>query len=318
MFVMTDNKLIHKNDEITKSFLTNINVAKEFLTKYLHPTILARCDLCTLSIEPESYIDEELKKRFCDVVYKVALDNDSNSIYVHVLVEQQTKAEKLMPLRILRYTIDIIQKHVNKYGEDVKLPLVIPMVMYNGTQSPYPHTADVRELFVDKDLFDIVGLGKFKLVDLTITSDDELLKHKQLGLVEILLRHAYTRDFINDINVILSAFIEAAQDGLPKYLFKSALSYLYNAREQEELQPLAEKLIINLSNYEGVIMTYAETLRQEGRQEGKQEGKREGRHEGEQKASIEIARNLLRAGVDERTVQETTHLSEEQLKNLVF
>ena len=61
---MTDNKLIHKNDEITKSFLTNINVAKEFLTKYLHPTILARCDLCTLSIEPESYIDEELKKRF--------------------------------------------------------------------------------------------------------------------------------------------------------------------------------------------------------------------------------------------------------------
>ncbi len=315
---MTDNKLIHKNDEITKSFLTNINVAKEFLTKYLHPTILARCDLCTLSIEPESYIDEELKKRFCDVVYKVALDNDSNSIYVHVLVEQQTKAEKLMPLRILRYTIDIIQKHVNKYGEDVKLPLVIPMVMYNGTQSPYPHTADVRELFVDKDLFDIIGLGKFKLVDLTITSDDELLKHKQLGLVEILLRHAYTRDFINDINVILSAFIEAAQDGLPKYLFKSALSYLYNAREQEELQPLAEKLIINLSNYEGVIMTYAETLRQEGRQEGKQEGKREGRHEGEQKASIEIARNLLRAGVDERTVQETTHLSEEQLKNLVF
>ena len=48
----------NKNDEITKSFLTNINVAKEFLTKYLHPTILARCDLCTLSIEPESYIDE--------------------------------------------------------------------------------------------------------------------------------------------------------------------------------------------------------------------------------------------------------------------
>jgi len=32
---MTDNQLIHKNDEITKSFLTNINIAKEFLTKYL-------------------------------------------------------------------------------------------------------------------------------------------------------------------------------------------------------------------------------------------------------------------------------------------
>ena len=62
MFVMTDNKLIHKNDEITKSFLTNINVAKEFLTKYLHPTILARFP------ENTRFANENAGKRFLDFV----------------------------------------------------------------------------------------------------------------------------------------------------------------------------------------------------------------------------------------------------------
>ena len=80
---MENTKLIRKNDEIAKSFLSDETIAKDFLQLYLPPNILSRCDLSKLSIEPESYIDNDLKKRFCDVVYKLALLSEGDCIYTH-------------------------------------------------------------------------------------------------------------------------------------------------------------------------------------------------------------------------------------------
>ena len=315
---MENTKLIRKNDEIAKSFLSDERIAKDFLQLYLPPQILSRCDLSKLSIEPESYIDNDLKKRFCDVVYKLALLGESDCIYVHAIVEHQSIAEKLMPFRILRYTVDIIQKHINKYGDSIKLPLVVPLVIYNGTKSPYPYETEIGNLFNDKKLFDSVGLGNFKLIDLTVISDEELIKHKKLGLAEILLRHAYTRDFIKYLSIITKAFIGATSDNLGDHLFGCALAYIYNARECEEAQALTTELKSNLSNYEELIMTYAEHLRQEGMQKGMQKGMQQGRQEGVIQASLDIARSLLQAGVDKSIIKQTTHLTDEELKQLII
>ena len=55
-------------------------------------------------------------------------------------------------------------------------------------------------------------------------------------------------------------------------------------------------------------MTYAEHLRQEGMQQGMQQGI--------ERASLEIAKSLLQAGVDKNIIKQTTHLTDEQLSEL--
>jgi predicted transposase/invertase (TIGR01784 family) len=171
-----------------------------------------------------------------------------------------------------------------------------------------------------------------------------------LGLAEILLRHAYTRDFIKYLSIITKAFIGATSDNLGEHLFGCALAYIYNARECEEAQALTIELKSNLSNYEELIMTYAEHLRQEGMQKGMQQGRQEGMQQGMQKgmqqgmqqgmqkgmqegmqkgmqqgrqegviqASLDIARSLLQAGVDKSIIKQTTHLTDEELKQLII
>jgi len=60
--------------------------------------------------------------------------------------------------------------------------------------------------------------------------------------------------------------------------------------------------------HEGVLMTMAQALMQEGRQEGIQEGMK--------KAKIEMAKQFLAHGVGRHTVKMSTGLSDDELNRL--
>ena len=218
-------KLIKKHDELSKAFLTDIESAKSFLKIYLNPKVIRKCNINSLSIEPNSYLDNELREKYSDVVYKLDLKDKTSCAYVYVLIEHQSNAQRLMPLRILRYQLEIIQIHIDTHKIEDNLPLVVPIVFYNGQQSPYPYSVDIADSFADKKLASEIGLGKFSLVDLTTTSEDEILKHKKLALLEMCLKHINARDFNNVINHFVNAFIVAHKNKLEKKLFDSFLSY---------------------------------------------------------------------------------------------
>ena len=111
---------------------------------------------------------------------------------------------------MLRYQLAIIQKHVDKQAQDVlKLPLVVPIVLYNGLKSPYPHTQDIADLFEDQVLYQQMPVGKFRLVDLTVMSDEELPQHNTLSVLEIMLKHIRQRDLM----LVAKSMIEALQIG---------------------------------------------------------------------------------------------------------
>lgn len=305
-------KLVKKNDELSKKFLTNLDNAKEFLKLHLDPKVMAKCEIKTLTIDSGSYIDADLRKRFSDIVYKVDLKDKSSCVYIYLLIEHQSSAEKLMPLRILRYQLEIIQTHIDKYKVEYNLPLVVPLVFYNGTDSPYPYATNIRDLFADKELIDYIQPGSFKLVDLTVTPESEILKHKQLALLEMCLKHIQTRDFQKVVESIVNSLIVAHKNNLSKELFDSTLSYLMKAKDRVDLLPLFDKIIENISEYEEDIMTYAEELRQEGIKLGKQEGVQLGKEE----ERIAVAKKLKQLGVSEKMIAEATHLTIKQIKTL--
>lgn len=251
-----------------------------------------------------------------DIVFKVDLkDNADGCAYVYTLIEHQSTPLKLMPFRILRYQIAIIQKHMDEYPED-KLPLVVPIVFYNGSMSPYTYSSELADLFADKELFNSIGLGNFKLTDLTITHDDVILQHKKISLLELLLKHIHDRDLNETIESIVKGFQLAELYMVNPSLIQAAISYLLNGRERDELNPLIEQLKQNLPKYGDEIMTYAEELRQEGEQRGMQLGEQKGRQEGKQEAQQEIAKQLLKSGVDSKIIATSTHLPIDKIAEL--
>ena len=191
---MTTN-IPQRHDALTKSFLSDPAVARDFLERYLHKDVQNICDLSTLQIEPTSYVDEDLKMHCSDITYKVELKDKSNYVYVYVLIEHQNKPVELMPFRILKYQVAIIQNHLTKHKADKQkqllLPLVAPIVLYNGKKSPYPHKIDIADMFEYSDLYDKIGLGRFSLVDLTVIKDEELITHGRIAPLEIITKREF-------------------------------------------------------------------------------------------------------------------------------
>ncbi|MDQ5919987.1 MAG: hypothetical protein QG673_43 [Pseudomonadota bacterium] len=301
-------ELVKQHDELAKRFLTDLNAARGFLQIHLDPKILAKCDLSTLTIESGSYIDNDLRKRASDILYKMDLLDKSNCVYVYVLIEHQSRAEELMPLRVLRYVLAILQNHVDKYKVKGDLPIVVPLILYNGEKSPYPYATNISKLFEDKELIKEFPVGSFRLVDLTVMPDEAIYRHGKIALLEMLQKHINVRDFRKSRAQIVHTVLVAYKDNISKELFDSAISYLTNAREGFELEPLFKEIIDNISEYEGTIMSYAEELEQKGIQKGMQKGRQE--------AEQEIAKNLLKSGVDAKVVANATHLSVQQINEL--
>ena len=298
-----------------KKFLTKLDTARDFLQIHLPAEIRDICDLSSLTIESGSYLEDDLKLHCCDVLYKINLHKQKlgKQLYVYTLVEHQSAAESLMPLRILRYQLDIIQKHLDglpKYSKK-KLPLVVPIVFYNGVRTPYPYQYDIANLFEDKELYQQFPLGRFKLIDLTIMEDNEILKHGKIALLETLAKHIRARDFSAAIENIISALKIAYADDIARSLVQSSIYYLLLGREEKELKAFFTRFKQELAEQGEDIMSYGEKLIQQGRQEGIQIGEQR-----VQQVQREIAQQLLKSGVDSTIIANATHLSPAQIEEL--
>lgn len=157
---MTD--IIHKHDLMAKSLFLDLDSARDFLLCHLPAEIIQRCDLMSLNIASSSFIDGTLRPHYSDILYsldllateegKVVQENSSvirEKAYAYVLVEHQRDPEKAMPLTLFRHHLNALEQHLEKFPEDqLKLPLIIPMVFYNGVRSPYPYPNKIADMFV--------------------------------------------------------------------------------------------------------------------------------------------------------------------------
>lgn len=78
-----------------------------------------------------------------------------------------------------------MQRHLDA-GHD-NLPLVIPILFYTGKRSPYPYSMNWLQAFTDAELAGQLYNGAFPLVDVTIIPDDEIMKHRRMAILTLLL-----------------------------------------------------------------------------------------------------------------------------------
>lgn len=298
------NKITPSHDPFARKFLTDIEVAKDFLTIHLASEVLAKCDLNTLNIESTSYIEDDLKLHNSDVVYRVALKSGKGYAYIYTLVEHQSTPDKLMPLRIIRYQIAIIQNHIEKYGEKLPLPMVVPLVFYNGVKSPYPYSSNIIDLFDNNELLDSAKLGTFKLIDLSTMETTEIFKHGRVAVLEMLQKAVRVRDFKAIIETVIEVLLLGKASGLKQSLVDRGILYLFGARDVEEIKPFIEKIKQQIPNYGEEIMNFIDAMKLEGEQTG------------EQKAKQEIVQEMIKAGADESFITKVTHLNQKELDKI--
>ena len=184
------------HDIMFKAFLTDVNVARDFLTIHLPPSLLELCDLSTLRIESGSLLDPNQRPHYTDILYsvRVASEQGEQRGYIYQLIEHQSTPDQLMAFRMMRYCISIMHQHLVQGNE--RLPLVIPMLFYHGQTSPYPYSTSWFELFEQVEAARSLYNAPFTLVDVTVIPDEEIMAHKRVALLELTQKNIRQRDIM--------------------------------------------------------------------------------------------------------------------------
>lgn len=130
-----------------------------------------------------------------------------------------------MAFRMTRYAVAAMQRHLDAGHK--KLPLVIPVLFYAGKRSPYPYSTRWLDEFDDPELATKFYGGSYPLVDVTVIPDDEIMNHRSMAALTLLMKHIRHRDMMELLDSLPQVMVEWISPEQMRIL----LSYMVNAGE---------------------------------------------------------------------------------------
>ncbi|MEW9906561.1 MAG: Rpn family recombination-promoting nuclease/putative transposase [Candidatus Symbiodolus clandestinus] len=294
-------------DRLFRLSMQEKKLAVELLRTYLPPELVQKIDFSTLTLLNGSTLLKNLRITHSDCVYGCTIQGQD--AYIIVACEHQSDDDELMAFRVLKYVVGLMDNY-SRQNANKKLPIILPVVIYHGKRSPYPHSIEIWDCFENPELAKQWVLKPFQLIDLTVMSDKEIQQHNLFSAMELVFKHAWEREALDWIKQQLIhsdklAIIYSDVDSEYAEDFIKCLAEItgHNRPREEGLQLL--KLCAEaLPTIGEEIMTFAQQFRQEGLQQG--------RHD----KAFEIAKNMLAEGADFQFVKRVTKLSDEEINRL--
>ncbi|PHM39380.1 putative transposase [Xenorhabdus mauleonii] len=309
-------KKLH-HDALFKHFLTQTETAKEFLSLYLPEEIRSLCHLTTLKLESSSFVDRHLRQLHSDVLYSV--ETTQGDGYIYCLIEHQSTPDPLMAWRLMYYSMSAMAAHLKK--GHTELPLVVPLLFYHGEIRPYPYSNQWLDCFKFPEQAARLYRQAFPLVDVSVLSDEEILTHKSIALLELVQKHIRCRDMLDWVPHLV-ALLNAGYNTVEQR--NVVLSYILLNGHTLDLSQFTHQFIEQSPEHETMLMTIAEELEQKGREQGIERGIKQGiekgieqgRKQGKEESKLEIARSLLQLGVSLDIIITSTGLSRDKIEEL--
>jgi predicted transposase/invertase (TIGR01784 family) len=301
--------------------MTNKRIAKEFFEQHLPEEIKKLIDFASLELCPESYIDEALKLTASDILYKANIAG--KLAYIYILAEHESKADKLLPFWVIKYTTSILDRHIKQYPKK-PLPLVIPLVLYTGP-TPFNYSNDIKELIsAPRELTDKILFQPFHLIDLNHIPDQELRERYWAGIMQFIFKHIHERDFLPYLKDITGLLQIVEREGGIEYILTITKYIMVSGQADDE--EVVRLLKSELSQPTGEkIMTIAEQLIQKGDTRGftrgvdigRAEGRAQGRAEGRAQGQAAILLRLLTRKFGAAASHYTQHIQQASAEKLL-
>ena len=297
------------HDAVFKKIMSYPEMARDFLDIHLPVALREICDMQTLKLESTSFIEQDLRAYYSDVLW--SLKTREGQGYIYCVIEHQSTAVQHMAFRLMRYATAAMQHHLDAGHKT--LPLVIPMLFYHGQQSPYPWSLNWLDEFDNPQLARQLYSEAFPLVDITVIPDDEIAQHQGIALLELMQKHIRDRDLMGLVDRLVSLLVTStANDSQLQTLFNYLLRYGDASHVSGFIHEVAERSPHNKE----WLMTIAERLKQEGHhnglqqgiEQGIQQGLAQGVRKGTQEEALRIARMMLENGIDRDLIRLITGL----------
>ena len=230
------------HDSSYKYLFSAPEMVRDLIMGFVPDEWLHRLDYATLERVDGSYITEDFRGRADDIVWRIKVGGAW--AYLYLLIEFQSTVDKYMALRMMVYQ-GLLYQDLIKQGKvlsDGRLPPVLPIVLYNGSQ----RWTAVRDVF---DLIPPVpGLveqfkprAKYLLVDENDYPDSELTPLKNLVAAIFRFEHPVSSEKIEELIALLEVWL-VDQPDLRKMLARWLRATLMRKPEYRILLPEVDDL----------------------------------------------------------------------------
>lgn len=253
-----------------------------------------------------SFVSPRHEKRESDVIWKFRRKDREEPVYIYILMEFQSRPDPTMPVRLMGYVGHFYQNLTANQGAAGRrrLPLVIPVVVYNG-QERWNEATDLGSMLgpLDPSAEIYRPQLRYKLVDEALFSREELAA---LGTpVAELFSIERSRGWAEVFNSVKRLrLIILPDEASLKRTFETWLQAVILPRlglPEESGEPLT------LEGFETMLADsidrWNRELREKSIREGLQEGLEKGTRQGEARVLLRLLQRKfgpLASGVEER------------------
>ena len=270
------------HDSGYKRLFSHPEMTRDLLIGFVCELWIAELDFTTLEKYPGEVIDDRLRPRRNDVIWRLRCGPDW--LYVYLLLEFQSGVHPFMAARLSTY-LDLLYQDLirgRQLGRRRRLPPVLPLVLYNGR----------RRWTAPTDLADLIESGpagldayrprlRYLLIDESAYAEAQLAPMRNLAAALFRLENSNGPEPVRDVLVALA---EGLADPQQLELPRSFVLWLPEAFLQTRLPAVQFPDLSTLEEI-GILLTdrvldWTQQWKQEGRQEGLQAGLQQGRQEG--------------------------------------
>ena len=257
---MTD--ISNPHDKFFKEVFSHKDAARDFVIHYLPVEVTTLLDRESLEICKDSYVDNELRQYFSDVLYRARLKEGSEA-WLYLLFEHKSYPERLVLFHLLRYMIRIWEQDVKS-----KRPLcpIVPVVVYHGKEKWTSELHFHSLIQMPKALHEYVPAFHCVLCDLAEYPDRAIQGAVMLKVALLLMKYVVRDDLREKLPGILSILGELEDKGSGLEYLETILRYLASSADNLDKEDFQGSVPEAFFKEGGELMsTLAEKWMQQGK-----------------------------------------------------
>ena len=268
----------------------------EGLIRHLLPAqCLSAFNFNSLKLQPTSFIDEQLKNLYADLLYSIELDG--RPAFIYFLLEHMSSDSPWLAARMLGYEIRIWEKFIEENPNSKILPLILPLVVRHGLTENTAEPTRFEDLYdAPHPLFEILREHSVRLTllveDLKREANEDLYKRAALTQVAKLVLMALKNsrsilDLIQSAPLWCNLIHDVISAGNGWMALARVCRYFWMTQTAENARPLLDEISKRLPMHQtrkDVGMNIEEYLLDKGRKQGIELG----RHQSVQRVLITL------------------------------
>ncbi len=301
------------HDVFFKQYLSHPSAAADFLRQHLPTAMASLLDLTRLELVKDSFVDEQLRIHFSDLVYRT-VTTAQTPLAVSLLFEHKSYPDEWVNFQVLRYQVRLWEQEFTQLqaaqnearkAQTTKgrvervhtLTPILVLLVYHGQAEWKVSLRFARHLtgLQDPESALAKALERYvpdfepHLVNLTALPDEAIQGEIVTRLFVLVLKHIFEQGLGGQLDEILTMAAAVLRQPNGMAMVVALLRYLGRAGIQVRKEEVAQKLLALLPKEGGMLMqTMAEEWIEEGKRIGLQEGRQEGQQEGQRAVILRI------------------------------